>query len=184
MLKAIIISSFQKVFFPVWVLLVFFILLDITTRLTNYEIKSSNNWKITSFDENAGLKLNQAQADIIIKNINNYQKTSKNETETSVNKTMSAAEQLAQQGRLSQLYSGDMRYRLVGIFNKSERFAVIQQLDTSMDKQKLLKVNVLENLQNYKITKILANKVILNSNDNRQISLYLYKKQDKSQINK
>ncbi|PCH94198.1 MAG: hypothetical protein COB83_12250 [Gammaproteobacteria bacterium] len=179
MFKGIISHSVQKVFLPLWAVLIIFVLVDVSVRLTNYEIKNKDNWKITSVDESADLKLSQEQAKTIIKNINNFEVTTEPSTESDEDRAMSAAEQLTQQGDLSQLYAGNIQYRLVGIFDKNGRFAVIQQFDTTVNEKKLIRVSALDSLQNYKITKILADKVILNSDDDRQISLHLYKKLDK-----
>jgi hypothetical protein len=171
-------SFTQKFFFPVWGILAVFILLDITTRLINYETKDNSQWKLQSISKDTILTLQAEQAESIIKMINNYQTTP--EIQTHTNQTMSEAEQLAQQGSLNQLYAGNIRYRLVGIFDKNEPFAVIQQLDVSTNEQSLVKVKVLERLKNYKITKIFPDKVTLESDNNGQVTLFLYKNLGKS----
>jgi len=170
-------SLTQKIFLPLWGILTAFILVDITTRLTNYETSDNSRWKIESASENNGLMLNQEQELLIINAINNYEITTVVDN-ASTNDRMSSAEQLAQHGDLSQLYAGKIRYRLVGIFDKKERFAVIEQMDTSVNEKKLIRISTLANIQNYKITKIAANKVLLISTDHREISLYLYQKSD------
>jgi len=179
MLNNLINSVTQKVFLPLWAVLILFVFFDISTRLTQFETKKSSNWKIESVSTDNALILSQEQANSIIADINNFQVTPETEVETNVNKATSEAEQLAQQGSLGELFAGNIRYRLVGIFDKGERFAVIQQHDISNNEQKLIKLSVLEHLKNYQITKVLANKITLISNDNRQISLYLYKQLDK-----
>ncbi|MBL0710077.1 MAG: hypothetical protein JJV99_03520 [Colwellia sp.] len=173
MLSRIINSVTQKEFIPLWFILVVLVFIDISTRLTEFKTKKNTHWALAEATENAGLILNKEQADSIISAIDNYQITPEKEA-GNINNTMSAAEQQAQQGSLSELFSGTIRYRLVGIFDKNERFSVIQQYDISTNEQKLIKLSVLEHLKNYQITKILANKVTLTSTDNRQISLYLY----------
>jgi len=175
MLNSILNSFTQKVFLPLWAVLIFFIFVDISTRLTQFETKKNSNWKMETVSENAALLLSKEQANKIIADINDFQVDPEDELGADI---MSEAEQLAQQGSLSELFSGSIRYRLVGIFDKGERFAVIQQHDTANNEQELIKLSVLESLKNYKITKILANKVTLTSNDNRQISLYLYNQID------
>jgi len=171
-------SFTQKFFFPLWGILVVFILLDITTRLINYETKDNTHWQLKSISKETILTLQAEQAERLIKMINNYQTTP--EIHTHTHQTMSEADQLAQQGSLNQLYAGNIRYRLVGIFDKNEHFAVIQQLDVSTNEQSLVKVNVLERLKNYKITKIFPNKVTLESDNNGQVTLFLYKNIGKS----
>ena len=179
MFSRIINSVTQKEIFPLWLMLAVLVFIDISTRLTEFETKKNTNWKLAEATENAGLILNKEQADSIISEINSYQVTPEHEKGANINNTMSETEQLAQQGSLSELFSGTIRYRLVGIFDKNERFTVIQQYDISTNEQKLIKLSVLEHLKNYQITKILANKVTLTSTDNRQISLYLYTQANK-----
>ncbi|MFT5813786.1 MAG: hypothetical protein ACI9VT_001544 [Psychroserpens sp.] len=178
MLNYIKASFTQKFFFPLWGLLVVFILLDITTRLINYETKDNSQWKLKSISKETILTLQAEQVASIIKMLNNYQTTP--EIHTHTHQTMSEAEQLAQQGSLNQLYAGNIRYRLVGIFDKNEPFAVIQQLDVLTNEQNLVKVNVLERLKNYKVTKIFPDNVTLKSDNNGKITLFLYKNLGKS----
>ena len=106
----------QKVFFPLWVVLIIFSLVDITTRLTDYEIKNNDNWQMAELDEESTFALNEEQAKRIITAIDAFQVPT--ETASSASEGMSAAEQLAQQGDLGQLFAGDIRYRLVGVFDK------------------------------------------------------------------
>jgi len=173
MFARIINSVTQKEFFPLWAVLILFVLFDINTRLTQYETKKNSNWQIETLNKSAGLLLSKEQADSITTDIDNFQVTP--EPETNTNKAMSEAEQLAQRGEVGELFSGNIRYRLAGIFDKDERFAVIQQYNVSTNDKELIKGSVFEHLKNYEITEVLANKITLTSNDNRQISLYLYK---------
>jgi len=170
-------SFVQKQFMPLWLIITLLILLDISTRLTSYETEQNDTWKIASASKNVGFYLDQAQGKLIKSSIDAYQ-AAELETKSKANIGMSEADQLAQQGDLSQLYAGNIRYRLVGIFDKSGRFAVIQQLNIAENENKLIKVAMTESLQGYQVTEILSNKVILRSNDNRQVSLFLYKKLD------
>lgn len=178
MLSDIIKKYTQKVYLPCWGGLIVIIFLDISTRLTYMETKQNLPWKVASEAKNEMLTLSQAQAEEIATAISHFEISS--EVESKVNNTMSEAEQLAQQGDLQQLFAGDKRYRLVGIFDKSERFAVIQQLDTTLNKQELIKVTAAERLQGYEITKIFANKATLTSDDKREITLFLYKQLEKA----
>jgi hypothetical protein len=171
-------SFTEKFFFPLWGILVISITLDITTRLINYETQDNSQWKLQSINKAPILTLQAEQAESIIKLLNNYQTAP--EIQTNTNQTMSEAEQLAQQGSLNQLYAGNIRYRLVGIFDKNEPFAVIQQLDVLKNEQSLVKVKVLERLKNYKITKIFPDKVTLESDNDSQVTLFLYKTLGKS----
>lgn len=168
----------QRIFLPCWLILFVIIFLDITTRLTNTNVKPSSPWQAASAADNAVFTLEQAQAEQITNAINNYEVSSA--PQTSENSVMSEAEQLAQQGDLSELFSGNTRYRLAGIFEKQQRFAVIEQFDVSANESKLIKVSVTDSLQGYEVANIFANKVTLNSSDNRQINLFLYKKSDRS----
>jgi len=179
MFSRIINSVTQKEIFPLWLMLAVLVFIDISTRLTEFETKKNTHWALAEATEKTGLILNKEQADSITSAIDSYQVTPEHEKGANINNTMSEAEQLAQQGSLSELFSGTIRYRLVGIFDKNERFSVIQQYDISTNEQKLIKLSVLEHLKNYQITKILANKVTLTSTDNRQISLYLYTQANK-----
>ena len=168
----------QKILIPCWLVLLIVIFFDISTRLTNIEIKQSLPWQVADQAKSGAFSLNQEQAKAIAEAINNYEVSS--EIETAVDNTMSEAEQRAQQGDLNQLFSGNKRYRLIGIFDNNERFAVIKQLDVTVNTEKLIKVTIADSLQDYKVTKILANKVILNSGDKREITLFLYQQLEKA----
>ncbi|MFT5814426.1 MAG: hypothetical protein ACI9VT_002187 [Psychroserpens sp.] len=172
MLKQIMHNITQKKLILLWIILASFVMIDITTRLTDNDSIKTAKVKIEKVENNSALMLEPEDAEVIIANINQYQ--IQTESDISNNEIMAEAEQNAQNGDLSQLYAGNFRFRLVGVFDKSELFAVIQQMDVTVNEQKLTRISTFERLQNYKVVKINSDKISLLSDDNRQITLFLY----------
>lgn len=170
-------SFMQKALLPIWALLLLFALLDSSMRLNTADINNLEHWQAKVPAVAAMQMLSQEQAEQITSGINKYEVEAQSAAIPAEKNTgMSDAEKAAQQGKLNQLYAGDLRFRLMGVFAQNGHFAVLLRKDLSGDTQQLLKVQAGELLENYKISKILANKVLLEADDGRQISLTLFKK--------
>lgn len=174
MLKNIILNMTQKKLIVVWFILALFIIIDFTSRLTDYDSVSKANISLEKIEQNSILMLEQKEAESIIAALNRYQV--QNESKLKSHEIMSEAEQNAQRGNLNQLYAGNIQFRLIGVFDKSELFAVIQQKDVSLNEYELIKIGPSEKLKNYQVVKIYPDKITLLSDDNRQITLFLYSK--------
>jgi len=171
------------VLYPVLVGLFMLIVFDISTRLINTETAKPLIWKSDNDNTqiNEKLRFNQEQADAINHALNNYEQETLATTNTNTNgQAISEAEKLAQQGNLNQLYAGDFRYRLVGVFKEKISFAIIQQYNVKTKVQQLIKLKQTEHINNYQISTILANSVLLKSSNKRQIKLFLYKTKTKT----
>ena len=164
----------QKKLIPVWLGIVVLIVFDISTRLTKSELKETQFWELEKADEEFSIEASKNEIDEIIAALNAYQVEDGNTPLDS--DIMSEQDQESQSGNLNQLWAGTNRYRLVGIFNKLKRFAVLQEKSTSTDEQKILKVGIGDSIQNYKVMDINANKVLITGSNNRSITLFLYKK--------
>jgi hypothetical protein len=164
----------EKNLFPLLAILMILAIIDLTTRLSVDQPISSKNWQKENSKPIQEKRLTQVQAKIVINAITDYsQELNKNVTDN----RMSKAQQLAQQGNLNQLYSGDMSYRLMGVFQQNKAFAVILQKNIPTNEEKMRQVGLLTDLNDYQVTKIARNSVTLISSNNRQVTLYLYKKQ-------
>ncbi|WP_448246068.1 hypothetical protein [Thalassotalea agariperforans] len=163
----------SKVLYPLLVCIVILILFDITTRLSIGEANEQTSWESDNIKPPDYLKVSPQQAKKIITIINNYEQAEI--INANKVKGMSEAEKLAQQGDLDKIYVGDMRYLLVGIFKEAQAFAVVQQQNVKTRENKLIQITISDKLDIYQVNEILANKVILQSDDGRRIDLFLYK---------
>lgn len=93
---------------------------------------------------------------------------------------MSAEEQAQQRGLLQQLWIGDLRYRLVGIFSvqhDSQHFAVLSAQEGNSSQQASRQLTVGNELSGYLVTEISTTSIVLQSQDGRSITLRLFEKQ-------
>lgn len=164
----------QKALLPIWALLIFLALLDINTRLISAPIEAGNHWQTATLQQSRVQRLKQVQAKQIISNINDYESEPEIVATAQTEQTLSEAEQAAQLGDLNQLYAGNIRFRLMGIFANNGHFAVLLRKNFSENTQETVKVQVGESLKSYKLSTILANKLLLEAADGRQISLNLF----------
>ena len=171
----------QKALLPIWGLLIASSLLDVSARLSTQEVSTGGLRQTDLLQQTHVQKLSQPQAKQISSTITHFEAEPALIEAVETQQNMSEAEQLAQQGKLNQLYAGDLRFRLIGIFAKNGYFAVLSRKDIATDSQALIKVQVDEQLGNYKIGRILANQLQLEADDGRKISLHLFKKNNESQ---
>ncbi|MFT5812278.1 MAG: hypothetical protein ACI9VT_000012 [Psychroserpens sp.] len=161
-----------KALLPLWAILVLLALLDITTRLQVAPSASQKAWQLSDSQITKGVQITAGRAMAINLAIDKYEQAS---ALAPTQYQMSNAEQLAQEGDLEQLYSGDMRYRLVGIFKQQSAFAVIEQEHLRTNEKENNKVTLQSTLNDYQVNEILSNKIVLMSKEKRQVTLYLYK---------
>lgn len=163
--------SNQKILYPLWFCLIVIIIVDIMTR---FVVTSNNDKDLWGNDSPPFIipeGLNSQVANKIIQAINDY------ETDVQipiVTKGMSESERLAQEGNLNQVYTSDMRYRLIGVIKEKKAFAIVQQQNIKTKENTLIQISLFESLSHYKVTNILANKITLQGNDKREIHLFLY----------
>jgi hypothetical protein len=175
--KTLFFSITEKQFLPIWGVLIIVMVTDVTTRLNTENISSEDKWQITDNAATTMTNLQQQETDDILTALTAYEVAEvDNKDSSSTIEGMSAAEQAEQQGLLGQLYIGDLRYRLVGVFTDKMSFAILQQKNIVSGEQVLIKVKANDMLKHYKVEKILTNQVIITSNTHN-ISLDLYKKQ-------
>ncbi|SEK46937.1 hypothetical protein SAMN05216262_101433 [Colwellia chukchiensis] len=161
-----------KPLLPVWAILVLLSVLDITTRLNVGDNSPQKPWQQSDHHITQGLQIDTKHAATIRQLINAYQQ--QDQTPSVNDNRMSDAQQLAQKGELAELFSGDLRYRLLGIFKQQQAFAVIEQHHMISDEKETLKITLQSSLNGYQVRDIASNKIELISNDQRQVTLYLY----------
>jgi len=161
----------KKELLPLLLILFIAILFDITSRFNGGEANNGSIWKSENGIVSNTISLNQSNADALLNLLNRYETS---EELTNKKNGMSEADQLAQQGDLNELFSKDMRYRLMGIFNHNDRFAVISKQNTENNKQELIRVRVKDNLEDYQVADILADRIII-SHGIKEANLFLYK---------
>ena len=168
----------NKQFLPIWLLCIILVIIDASSRLNFAAGEQDNNWQIAQSEMSTKAFLLQQDLDKILAGLADYDIETKADSKTAnTSQGMSAEEQAKQQGQLEQLYIGNLRYRLVGIFADSKIFAILKQKNINTNEESLVKVAVNDKLQRYKVTKILVNQVLLTSDSNQNITLDLYKKQ-------
>lgn len=173
-MNKILLSLKQRALWPIWLLLIIVIILDLKYRFANHLSNDNNDWQIETNQVVLAQVLSPEEAKIIAEILSEYD-IAKEQVSAPKSTTLSEAEQAAQQGRINQLYSGDLRFRLVGIFTQQQNFAVLSGKDLASSTDKVLKVKVDEKLGEYLITAILANEIQLLAEDKRQITLKLFK---------
>lgn len=167
----------DKHFFPVWIFLIIMVMFDLNTRFNTQSNSAQSNWQISEQLITPKGHLQQQDADIILAGFKKFEQNQANKINQPTKlAAMSLAEQANQQGLLSQLYIGNLRYRLVGVFTDDEAFAVLQQTDITNAEQTLVKVKAGDMLNQYQVKQINSNQVTIHSNS-QIISLDLYKKQ-------
>lgn len=164
---------FQKSLIPLWFLLAVLAAFDIGNRINNNKAEVNSTWQLEPLNEKLTINLDNDQANEIITAINQYELTQLDEEQPA--NIMSDADQNNQKGNLDEFYSGELRYRLIGVFDKNERFAVLKEFNVSTNQNTLKKITKFERIKNYQVTDILANTLILQSEDDRIITLFLYK---------
>jgi len=176
--KKLFLSVTDKQFLPIWLLLIVVMIIDVTTRLNTAQVNSAKNWEISENIITTRAHLSPQDTNDILAAFAGYDVDVKDETSSAMKMDgMSAEAQAEQQGRLAQLYVGNLRYRLMGVFADKVSFAILQQKDIVSGEQILVKVKTSDTLRHYQVEKILANQVIITSTTNKKISLDLYKKQ-------
>jgi len=170
-----------KALLPLWLGIIVVILFDMIIRLTNLPTYETATWQSNNIAVGKKRYLSGNQAKAIISGINNFEKNALAVNNKDQN-TLQTNE-LNQQGDLNQLYAGNFRYRVIGIFKEKAFFAVIQQHNLKTKERKLIQVGISESINNYQVIKIMANKVLLTSTDNRQVNLFLYKNNTKKTKN-
>jgi hypothetical protein len=168
-------SLTSKVHLPLWTGLVILIAIDLITRINVTPVKQNKLWQDEKAAKVIAEYISEAEATKIGFAINNYAVQS-NLDEVPGDNYLSVKEQNAQQGDMHELFSGEMRYRLMGIFKKRTAFAVIEQENLLTNEQQIIKLTLSSSLNNYQVNDILANKVIFSSQEDHQVSLYLYNK--------
>lgn len=168
-------SITKKELLPIWIILCVIILVDMFSRFTPADIAADNEWNSKVNNSQSNIGLSQQHAEHITAIISAFEASTGlaggNSSEIGI---MSQAAQLAQEGDLNEFFSGNLRYRLVGIFNQNRRFAIVSQENLLNNEQVLLNVEVLDEVNKYQIKHILSDKVIFTRND-KQISLFLYR---------
>jgi hypothetical protein len=168
-------SLTSKVHLPLWTGLLILIAVDLITRINVTPVQQNKPWEDEKATRVIADYISEAEATKISFAINNYEVQSSLD-EVPGDNYPSVTEQNAQQGDMHELFSGEMRYRLMGIFKKSTAFAVIEQENLLTNEQKIIKITLSSSLNNYQVNDISANKVIFSSQEGRQVSLYLYNK--------
>ncbi len=165
----------SKAHLPLLLALTIFMVVDVITRINMTIMPQSKPWRDENTTKVMIEKITATQTAMISDAINHY-KIEKNSDIARVATLLSTAEQNAQQGDLEQLFSGDMRYRLMGVFKEKHAFAAIQQKNLLSEEEKTIKVTLSSSLNNYQVDDISANKVTFSSQQGLQVALYLYNK--------
>lgn len=167
----------DKQYVPVWLFLLILIMIDLNARFNIQPASAQNNWQLNEQLITPRVHLQQQDSDLILAALNPFEQDQVNDISVSTSlAAMSLAQQAQQQGLLSQLYVGNLRYRLVGVFTDHAGFAVLQQTNITNAEKTLVKVKAGDMLNQYQVNNILSNQVTITS-DTRNISLDLYKKQ-------
>lgn len=172
-------SIFNRSLLPVWLCLVFIALIDLTGRVWLEEESNEDNWQVKHLNAAADWRPSKTEIETLKALLSAYEQAV--EEEQSIEAGMALELQKSQQGDLAQLFDGEARYRLVGIFNHSDLFGVLSHYDFSSKKANVMKVKLGDIIGAYKVAAISNDAVKFTSDDSREITLFLYKKFEKKQ---
>jgi hypothetical protein len=183
-MKGLSFSQFKELA-PVIAGLCILMLLDMTLRLSLEDREGQRPWKPAASTPAALKRLTSKDAVAIMTALGQYDTPQVESAQSATDaNTVSAEQQAKQEGNLDQLYVGQLRFRLVGVFSRGERFAVLQQRDvTQNSKPELKKVEIGDTLNDYMVVGIDIDRVQLDTEDGRQVVLMLFSKSQPNDVN-
>lgn len=172
-------NIFNRSLLPVWLLLVVVALIDLTGRVWIEDESKEDTWRVKPLNVTTDWRPSTTEIEPLKALLSAYEQAV--EEEQSVEAGMALELQKSQQGDLAQLFDGEARYRLAGIFNHNDLFGVLSHYDFSSKETNVMKVKLGDVIGAYKVAAISNDAVKFTSVDSREITLFLYKKFEKEQ---
>lgn len=170
---------------PVMMVLGLVILGDIWLRLSLDDLDNQRSWQPEARSAESLKRLTSQRAAAIITALEQYDAAQVESSSQTAGADSSVPEnQAGQEGDVDQLYIGSLRFRLLGVFSRGERFAVLQQRDAAQnDKSELRKVEIGDIIDDYMVVGIDIDRVQMDTEDGRQVVLMLFSKSQSNEIN-